>query len=87
MISLKSNILKEGRRIQIHKQFIIKKKQTLGAQTGHMLAWSGHWRRGKGDDFQVISSLLSGNESKIWNYSWTFEYLQNKSTGKDQVLK
>lgn len=85
--SLKSNILKEGRRIQIHKQFMIKKKQILGAQTRHMLAWSGHWRRGKGDDFQVISSLLSGNGSKIWNYSWTFQYLQNKSPGKDQVLK
>lgn len=71
----------------MHKQFITKKKQTFATQTGHMLAWSDPWRRGKGDDFKVISSLLPGNERKIWNYSWTFEYLQNKSPGKDQVLK
>lgn len=53
----------------MHKQFITKKKQTLAAQAGHMLEWSDHWRRGKGDDFKVISSLLSGSESKIWNYA------------------
>lgn len=48
----------------MHKQFIIKKKQTLAAQTGHMLAWSDHWRKGKGDDFKLFPAYCLAMEGK-----------------------